>query len=132
MVRGQMVPGKIVPGKLVPGKWSPENWSPEKWPSKIVLRQKNARKFERLLIFIDWFHYTYKKMFDVHFTILHALNESRKVCYRVLGFYRLIISQHSTHTHTRAHTHTHHDARRSPHDSLFLSFPGPFFRGSIF
>ena len=44
-------------------------------------------------------------MFEVHLTILHASNcrtlkESRKVCCRVLGFHRLITSQHSTHTHT--------------------------------
>ena len=29
------------------------------------------------------------------------------VCFRVLGFHRLITSQHFTHTHTRTHTHTH-------------------------
>ena len=42
-------------------------------------------------------------MFDVHFTILHApncrtLKKSRTVCSRVLGFHRLITSQHFTHT----------------------------------
>ena len=81
-------------------------------------------------IFIDWFHYTHKKMFNVHLTILHNQNleHCRKVCCRILSFYRLITSKHSTHTHT----HTHHDTRRSPHDFLFLSFPGPFFRGPIF
>ena len=72
-------------------------------------------------------------MFDVHLHsptfILHSQNcrtlkESRKVCCRVLGFHRLITSEHST--------HTHHDARRSPHDFLFMSFPGPFYRGPIF
>ena len=53
---------------MVPGKKNPRKIG----PSKIVLRQKNARKFERLFfIFIDWFHYTRKKMFDVHLTILH-------------------------------------------------------------
>ena len=64
-------------------------------------------------------------MFDVHILhlILHASNcstlkESRKVCCRVLGFQRMITSEHSTH----AHTHTHHDARRSLHDFLFPSF----------
>ena len=61
-----MVPGKMVSGKMVsekwfpkkqssekwsPEKWSPKNWSPEKLPSKIVLRQKNARKFKRLFHF---------------------------------------------------------------------------------
>ena len=63
---GKMVPGKLVPEKLVPKNWSPENWSPENWSQekwssenrspekcrlKIVLRQKNARKFARLFHF---------------------------------------------------------------------------------
>ena len=40
------------PGKIVPGKNGPrEKWSPEKCPSRIVLRQKNARKFERLYFY---------------------------------------------------------------------------------
>ena len=67
MVRGKMVPEKnghrekwsreIGPRekwplqKWYPGNWSPEKWSPEKFPSKIVLRQKNARKFKRLFHF---------------------------------------------------------------------------------
>ena len=47
-----MVPEKNGPqGKWSPEKWSPENWSSEKFPSKIVLRQKNPRKFERLFHF---------------------------------------------------------------------------------
>ena len=77
----KMVPRKNGPRKMVPEKndprekwslenWSPENWSPEKCPSKIVLRQKNARKLKRFFIFINWF-YTPKKMFDVYITILH-------------------------------------------------------------
>ena len=32
-------------------KWFPEIWSPEKCHSKIVLRQKNTRKFEQLFDF---------------------------------------------------------------------------------
>ena len=59
-----MVPEKNVPRKKwSPEKWSPENWSPEKWspenwfpkkcPSKIVLCQKNARKFEQLFLFLS-------------------------------------------------------------------------------
>ena len=43
-----------------------------------------------------------------------TLKESRKICCRILGFHRLITSEHST--------HTHHDAQRSPHDFLFPSF----------
>ena len=42
---------KWCPEKWSPEKWSPENWSPEKFPSKIVFRQKNARKFKRLFHF---------------------------------------------------------------------------------
>ena len=60
----------------------------------------NSKDF---FIFIDRFHYTHIKMFDVHLTILHApncrtLNASSKVCYRVLAFYRLITSQLPAHT----------------------------------
>ena len=52
MVPGKMFPGKMVPGKNAPReKWFPEKWSPEKFPSKIVLRQKNARKFKRIFHF---------------------------------------------------------------------------------
>ena len=90
--------------------------------------------FHDCFIFRDWFHYTRKKMFNVHLIILHATNcrtlkESRKVCCRVLGFHRLIPSQHST--------HTHHDARRSLHDFYIWVSRGPFLRefffpGSIF
>ena len=131
-------------------KWSPENWSPEKWsPENSFTRKKSPRKIgpqkicprinvlqklssvKRMLenlnhffIFIDWFHYTHKKMFDVHLTILHApkgrtLKESRKVCCRVLGFYRLITSQHSTYT-----------PRHSTPTPWFFVFWGPFFRDS--
>ena len=63
-----------VRGKKVPEKWSPGKKSSEKCPQKIVLRQKNARKFERIFVFIDWFHYTHKNLFDVHLTILHVPN----------------------------------------------------------
>ena len=58
MKRGKMFTGKMLPEKWFPENWSPkiwssENWSSQKWspekcPSKIVLHQKNARKFERL------------------------------------------------------------------------------------
>ena len=158
-----------VRGKMVPGKKN----SRKNGPRKIVLQKlfsvNRMLGNLNLFIFIDWFHYTHKKMFDVHLTILHApncrtLKESRKVCcrvlgfhrlitsehsrhtprcstltprffFRVLGFHRLIPSQHSTpthpHTHTHTHTHTPHDARRSPHDFLFLSFPENSFPGFI-
>ena len=43
--REKWSPGKNGPReKWSPEKWFPENWSPEKFPSKIVLRQKNARE----------------------------------------------------------------------------------------
>ena len=50
-VRGKIFPGKMVPGELVPGKLVPRKLVPGKMSSKIVLRQKNARKFERLFYF---------------------------------------------------------------------------------
>ena len=50
----KMIPRKNGPRKNGPReKWSPKNWSPEKWPSKIVLRQKNARKFKLLFSFLS-------------------------------------------------------------------------------
>ena len=117
-------PGKMVPGKLVPGKN----------PSKIVPHQKNARKFKRFFHFYRLIAlHTQKDVWRLPQDSTYAsnwrtLNESRKVCCRVLGFHKLITSEHSTHTHT----HTHYDARRSPHDCLFLSFPGTNFPGVIF
>ena len=44
-------PEKWFPENWSPENWSPENWSPEKIPSKIVLRQKKARKVERIFYF---------------------------------------------------------------------------------
>ena len=45
---------KRSPEKWFPENWFPENWSPEKFPSKIFLRQKNAREFERLFYFYEF------------------------------------------------------------------------------
>ena len=95
-------PEKKIPGEMVTGKNDPrQEWSPEKCPSKIVLCQKNARKFERLFYFYRLI--SLQKMFDIHPMILHApncrtLKESRKVCCRVSGFHGLITSQRFTHT----------------------------------
>ena len=44
-------PGKKIPGEKQSPERSPEKWSPEKCLQKIVLRQKNARKFYRLFYF---------------------------------------------------------------------------------
>ena len=130
---------------MVPGKNGP--W--KKGSLKNVLRKLLSVK--RLLgnlndffIFIDWFHYTHTKMFDVHLTILHAPNcktrkEFRKVCYRVLGFHRLITFEHST--HTRTHTHTPRCSTFTPRffvsefvGTIFLetNFPGTIFPRTIF
>ena len=85
-------------------KWSPENWSPEKCPAKIVLRQKNARKFERLFHFYQLIPlHTQKDVWRLHHDPTYApncrtLKESRMICCRVLGFHRLIRSENSTHT----------------------------------
>ena len=168
-VRGKMVPGKMVPRKMVPGEKGPRKNGPWKiGPRKNILQKLFSAKrilgnLNVFFIFTDWFHYTHKKMFDVHLTILHApncrtLKESRKVCCRVLDFHRLITFEHSANTrrcstltsrffvfefwvccrilgfHRWSHPnipHTHHDARHLPHDFLFLSFLGPFFRGPI-
>ena len=94
-------------------------------PRKNVLQKLFSvkRMLENLndfFIFIDWFHYTHKKMFDVQLMTLHApncriLQESRKVFFE---FWVFIDWSHPNIPHTQ----THHDARRSPHDFLFPSF----------
>ena len=128
--------------------WYAEKWSPKKCPSKILLRQSNAKKFKRFFSFLSIDCTTHKKdVWRLRHDSTYAQNcrklkESRKICYRVLGFHRLIKSEHSTHTHT-------HDARR-PTPRFFVSdeFPGdhfsrdqfsgdhfsrwPFFRGPFF
>ena len=114
--------------------WYAETRSLEKLSRKSVLQKLFSVKrmlgnLNDFFTFIDWFHYTHKKIFDVHLTIVHALNcrtlkETRKVCSRVSGFHRLITSQHSTHT-----------PRCSTLTSLFFRGPisrRPFFRGPIF
>ena len=75
-VRRKMVPRKNGPQKngprekWSPEKWSPktgpqEKWSPEKFASKIVLRQKNARKFKRLFHFYQLISlHTHKNMYQ--------------------------------------------------------------------
>ena len=142
MVPGKMVHRKNGPRKNCPQeKWFPENWSPWKCPSKIVPCQNNARKFERLFHFYRSIPlHTQKDVWRLPHDPIYApnrapktLKESRKVYCRVLGFHTLITFEHSTHTHThaRARAHTHHDARRSPHDFLFLSFPGTIFPGFL-
>ena len=98
-----------------------EKWSPEKCPSIIVLRQKNARKFEWLFHFYQLILlHTQKDVGRLRHDPTYApncrtLKESRKVCCRVLGFHRLITSEHSTHTHT----HTPRCSTLTPR--LFLS-----------
>ena len=95
--------------KIGPRKYGPRKIGPRKnGPRKNVLQKLFSIKrmlgnLNAFFIYIDWFHYTHKKMFDVHLTILHApncrtLKESRLVCCRVLRFHRLITFEHSTHT----------------------------------
>ena len=105
MERGKMVPEKNGPReKWWSEKWSPENWSPEKFPSKIILRQKNARKFKQLFRFYQLMPlHTQKNVWRLRHDPTYVLNcrtlkESRKICCRVLGFHKLITSEHSTHT----------------------------------
>ena len=108
-----------------PRKNGPQKNGPlEKNPRKNVLKKlfsvkKMLGNLNHFHIIIDWFHYTHKNMFDVHLTILHApncrtLKKPRKAYCRVLGFHRLITSQH--------YTHPHRCARCSPHDILFPSY----------
>ena len=78
-----MVPGKMVPKKNGPRKNGPRTIGPRKnGPRKIDLRKNVLQTLfsvKRMLIgnlndffiFINWFHYTHKKMFDVYVTILH-------------------------------------------------------------
>ena len=98
-VRGKMVPGKKNPRKNYPRKIGPR----KNVFQKLFSVKRMLGNLSDFFIFIDWFHYTHKKMFAVHLTILHTLNcktlkESRKVCCPVLGFHRLITSEHSIHT----------------------------------
>ena len=122
------------PENWSPEKWFPENWSPEKWfpekcPSKIVLRQKNVKKFKRLFYFYQLIPlHTQKNVWRLRHDPTYVpnsktLKESRKICCRVLGFHRLIISQHSTPT-PRCST---------PTPRFFVSeFPGDQFSGHHF
>ena len=117
MVYGKIVRGKVVAENWAPENWPPEKWSPEKFASKIVLRQKNARKFKRLFHFYQLIPlHTQKNDWRLRHDPTYVpncrtLKESREMCCRVLGFHRLITSEHST--------HTYHDAQRSPYDFLF-------------
>ena len=110
-------------------KWSPENRSQEKCPSKIVLRQKNSKQFKRLFHFYRLIPlHIQKDVWRLHHDLIYApncrtLKESRKVCCQVLGFHRLITSEHSTHT-PRCSTLT---------PRFFVSeFPGDRFSGDHF
>ena len=81
----------MVPGKLVLGKMSFKNY---------------ARKFKRLFHFYQFIPlHTQKNVWRLRHDRTYeyvpncrTLKESRKICCRVLGFHRLITSQHSTHT----------------------------------
>ena len=92
---------------------------------KILLKKVDFfyfRSYERSELSV---HQNFRSIHDpIYAANCRTLKESRKVFCRVLGFHRLITYQHST--------HTHHDARRLPHNFLFLSFPGTIFQGPIF
>ena len=80
-------------------------------------------------IFINWFHYTQKKMFDACITILHmhqTVEHWRSPGRFVVEFWVFIDWSHPN------IPHTHHDARRPPQNFSFLSFPGTNFPGTIF
>ena len=122
-------PAKWSPEKWFPEKWSRENWCPEKSPSKIVLHQKNARKFKRLFYFYQLIRlHTQKDVWRLRHDPTHApncrtLKESRKIYCRVLGFHRLITSEHSRQTPRCS----------APTPRFFVSeFPGDQFSGDQF
>ena len=77
IVPGKMAPGKMVPEKMVPGKLVPGKMVYRKnGPRKNVLQKLSFVKtmlgnWNDFFIFINWFHYTNKKMFDVYITIRH-------------------------------------------------------------
>ena len=62
---------------MVPEKNDPRKNSPRKnGPRKNILQKLFSVKtmlgnLNDSFIFINWFHYTHKKMFDVYITILH-------------------------------------------------------------
>ena len=93
-------------------KWSAEKWFPENGPGKIGDRKnlfqkmfsiKSARKFKRLFYFYQLIRlHTQKDVWRLRHDPTYApncrtLKESRKIYCRVLGFHRLITSEHSTH-----------------------------------
>ena len=109
-----MVPRKNGPRKNGPWKIGPWKNGPRKigpWkngPRKYVLQKLFSvngmlGNLNDFFIFINWFHYTHKDVWRLRHDPAYApncrtLKESRKICFRVLGFHRLITSQHSTHT----------------------------------
>ena len=52
---------------MVPGK----NWARKKVLQKLFPVERMIGNLNDFFIFIDWLHYTHKKMFDVYLTILH-------------------------------------------------------------
>ena len=62
-----MVPGKMVPKKNGPRKIGPR----ENVLQKLFSVKRMLGNFNDFFIFINWFHYTHRKKFDVYFTILH-------------------------------------------------------------
>ena len=72
----------MVPGKMILGTNGPRKIGPRKNGSRKIGRRKNIRQklfsvktmlgnLNDFFLFINWFHYTHKKMFDVYITILH-------------------------------------------------------------
>ena len=62
----------MVPGKMVPGKNGPRKNGPRKnFLQKLFSVKRMLGNFNDFFIFINWFHYTHKEMFDAYVTILH-------------------------------------------------------------
>ena len=124
-VRGKMVPGKMVPKKNGPQKNGPrKNFLQKLFSVKRMLGNLNDFHFYQLIPLHTQKNVWRLRHDPTYVPNCRTLNESRKICCRVLGFHGLITSEHST--------HPHHDARRPPHDFSFLSFPGTIFPGGHF
>ena len=67
-----MVPGKMIPAENGPRKIGPRKNGPRKnILQKLFSVKTRLGNLNEFFIFINWFHYTHKKMFDVYITILH-------------------------------------------------------------
>ena len=117
-----MFPWKKNPRKNGPRKKGPRKNGPRKnILKKLFSVNRMLGNLNDFYIFIDWFHYTHKNMFDGHVTIRHASNcrtlkKSRKVfVFWYFEFWVFVDWNILT-------FHTQHNARPLPHYFSFPSF----------